>query len=94
MAEEVVYPLDQFAVDELVLARNVNREEPFWPVCSFFHPVRLFFTATPRTEMVTKHSVLLLKGHRRGPCKASSGEGSKTDATRQTLRHVLWSGCQ
>ena len=34
MGEEVVYPLDQFAVDELVLARNVNREEPFWPVCS------------------------------------------------------------
>ncbi|KAK9862670.1 hypothetical protein WJX84_009528, partial [Apatococcus fuscideae] len=31
MGEEVVYPLDQFAVDELVLARNVNREEPFWP---------------------------------------------------------------
>ena len=29
-----MYPLDQFAVDELVLARNVNREEPFWPVCS------------------------------------------------------------
>ena len=27
-----VYPLDQFAVDELVLVRNVNRHDDFWPV--------------------------------------------------------------
>ena len=27
-----VYALEQFAVDELVLVRNVNRKDAFWPV--------------------------------------------------------------
>ena len=29
-----VYALEQFAVDELVLVRNVNRKDDFWPVRS------------------------------------------------------------
>lgn len=31
--EESSYALEDFAVSELVLVRNVNRKEPWWPVC-------------------------------------------------------------
>lgn len=66
-----MYPLDQFAVDELVLARNVNREQPFWPVsCS---PYRLFQPSErgARTAKVLNiRSFLELAGNRRGSCQA------------------------
>lgn len=31
--EGSAYVLEDFAVGELVLVRNVNRKEPWWPVC-------------------------------------------------------------
>lgn len=31
--ETSFYALEDFAVGELVLVRNVNRKEPWWPVC-------------------------------------------------------------
>ena len=31
--ENTFYALEDFAVSELVLVRNVNRKEPWWPVC-------------------------------------------------------------
>ena len=31
--ETSFYALEDFAVGELVLVKNVNRKEPWWPVC-------------------------------------------------------------
>lgn len=34
--ESTFYALEDFAAGELVLVRNVNRKEPWWPVCAEF----------------------------------------------------------
>lgn len=88
--ETSFYALEDFAVGELVLVRNVNRKEPWWPVC--------VKTCCATNRHLAKHYMLhvhlwaySLAGDRVGPHQGSSRNSAETDAARQTVCHVLWS---
>lgn len=92
-----VFALDQFAVDELVLVRNVNRQDDFWPVG---WPRLLCGGAIPHG---TSHlpdvweSVKGLwgtAGYRGGPDQKRTRGCAATDAARQALCYVFWPGVQ
>ena len=51
----LVYPLSDFAIGELVLVRNVNRKDAFWPVRKQQHATVCRHLTSPRKERAISH---------------------------------------
>ena len=86
------YALEDFTVGELVLVKNVNRKEPWWPVCVQACPAansawRTLYTGTVRSPF----EVDILPGDRFGPHQRGTGNSQEADAAGETVYHVLWS---
>ena len=87
------YPLHTFQRGDLLLARNVNRAERYWPVrrngatCT-----RLFFVQLALYGELCSLWNAPNEGGRCGPCPRCTGARPPYQPAGQALCHVLWTG--